>query len=161
MVRFYSEGQPSQQRGIPRIPTLTCTLNMPRQRQPESQSKRPKSRAEESASQISKTTGVSTKAPETSGDLKDPSLSRRRPASHVATSPEPSSTTGEEEPADMDLQNMSRKSQWLILAVGSGACAAFNGVFAKLYVVYLTPLLCFLGFRSVLSKMRVSSIGKI
>ena len=30
---------------------------------------------------------------------------------------------------------MSRRSQWLILAVASGACAAFNGVFAKLYVV--------------------------
>lgn len=34
--------------------------------------------------------------------------------------------------AAMDLQNMSRKSQWIILAVASGACAAFNGVFAKL-----------------------------
>jgi hypothetical protein len=32
----------------------------------------------------------------------------------------------------MDLQNMSRKSQWIILAVASGACASFNGVFAKL-----------------------------
>lgn len=36
------------------------------------------------------------------------------------------------EAAEMDLQNMSRKSQWIILAVASGACAAFNGVFAKL-----------------------------
>lgn len=36
------------------------------------------------------------------------------------------------EDAEMDLQNMSRKSQWIILAVASGACAAFNGVFAKL-----------------------------
>jgi hypothetical protein len=34
----------------------------------------------------------------------------------------------------MDLTNLSRKSQWIILAVTSGACAAFNGVFAKLYV---------------------------
>jgi hypothetical protein len=32
----------------------------------------------------------------------------------------------------LDLQNMSRKSQWIILAVASGCCAAFNGVFAKL-----------------------------
>lgn len=35
---------------------------------------------------------------------------------------------------DMDLSSMSRKSQWIILAIASGACAAFNGVFAKLYV---------------------------
>lgn len=38
------------------------------------------------------------------------------------------------EDGGMDLSNMSRKSQWIILAVASGACAAFNGVFAKLYV---------------------------
>jgi hypothetical protein len=36
--------------------------------------------------------------------------------------------------SEMDLSNMSRKSQWIILAIASGACAAFNGVFAKLYV---------------------------
>lgn len=35
---------------------------------------------------------------------------------------------------EMDYDNMSRKSQWIVLAVASGACAAFNGVFAKLYV---------------------------
>jgi hypothetical protein len=34
----------------------------------------------------------------------------------------------------MDLTNLSRKTQWIILAVASGACAAFNGVFAKLCV---------------------------
>ncbi|KIN00473.1 hypothetical protein OIDMADRAFT_19542 [Oidiodendron maius Zn] len=33
---------------------------------------------------------------------------------------------------------MSRRSQWLILAVASGACAAFNGVFAKLTTTELT-----------------------
>ena len=38
------------------------------------------------------------------------------------------------EDGEMDLSNMSRKSQWIILAIASGACAAFNGVFAKLYV---------------------------
>lgn len=27
-----------------------------------------------------------------------------------------------------------RQNQWMVLALGSGACAAFNGVFAKLYV---------------------------
>jgi hypothetical protein len=36
----------------------------------------------------------------------------------------------------MDLTNLSRKTQWIILAVASGACAAFNGVFAKLCVSF-------------------------
>ena len=31
-------------------------------------------------------------------------------------------------------KTMSRRTQWLVFAVASGACAAFNGVFAKLYV---------------------------
>ncbi len=31
-----------------------------------------------------------------------------------------------------DMENLSRKSQWIVLAVASGGCAAFNGVFAKL-----------------------------
>lgn len=29
----------------------------------------------------------------------------------------------------------SARTQWMFFAVASGACAAFNGVFAKLYVV--------------------------
>jgi hypothetical protein len=33
---------------------------------------------------------------------------------------------------EMDMSSLSRKSQWIILAIASGACAAFNGVFAKL-----------------------------
>lgn len=32
----------------------------------------------------------------------------------------------------MDIGRLSRRSQWIVLAVASGACAAFNGVFAKL-----------------------------
>jgi hypothetical protein len=39
-----------------------------------------------------------------------------------------------------EMENLSRKSQWIVLALASGACAAFNGVFAKLYVI---PFLCF------------------
>jgi hypothetical protein len=46
----------------------------------------------------------------------------------------PESLTAPAEDSNMDLSNMSRKSQWIILAIASGACAAFNGVFAKLYV---------------------------
>jgi hypothetical protein len=34
-----------------------------------------------------------------------------------------------------EMENLSRKSQWIVLALASGACAAFNGVFAKLYVI--------------------------
>lgn len=35
-----------------------------------------------------------------------------------------------------EMENLSRKSQWIVLALASGACAAFNGVFAKLYVIF-------------------------
>jgi len=38
----------------------------------------------------------------------------------------------------MALKDMSRRSQWIILALLSGACAAFNGVFAKLTTTELT-----------------------
>lgn len=37
-----------------------------------------------------------------------------------------------QEDKDKMLDTMSRRSQWIVLAVASGACAAFNGVFAKL-----------------------------
>jgi len=30
------------------------------------------------------------------------------------------------------MENLSKTSQWIVLAVASGGCAAFNGVFAKL-----------------------------
>ena len=57
-------------------------------------------------------------------------LSSSQPPSYNSASQDiEGEDTGE---ADMDLQNMSRKSQWIILALASGACAAFNGVFAKL-----------------------------
>lgn len=35
----------------------------------------------------------------------------------------------------------SRRNQWIIFAIASGACAAFNGVFAKLYVLLLSEVL--------------------
>ena len=38
----------------------------------------------------------------------------------------------EQESEEEMLSNASRKTQWIVLAVASGACAAFNGVFAKL-----------------------------
>jgi hypothetical protein len=50
------------------------------------------------------------------------------------SSSSPESSIPPAEDGEMDLSNMSRKSQWIILAIASGACAAFNGVFAKLYV---------------------------
>lgn len=40
---------------------------------------------------------------------------------------------------DMEFKDLSRKSQWIALAVMSGACAAFNGVFAKLYFTLFFP----------------------
>ncbi|KAG9235825.1 hypothetical protein BJ875DRAFT_256061 [Amylocarpus encephaloides] len=40
--------------------------------------------------------------------------------------------------AAMEFKDLSRKSQWIALAVLSGGCAAFNGVFAKLTTTELT-----------------------
>lgn len=36
---------------------------------------------------------------------------------------------------DGSRMSWARQNQWIVLAVASGACAAFNGVFAKLYVL--------------------------
>jgi hypothetical protein len=59
----------------------------------------------------------------------------RSPYNTIETSSSsPQSPIAPVEGGEMDLSNMSRKSQWIILAIASGACAAFNGVFAKLYV---------------------------
>ena len=38
----------------------------------------------------------------------------------------------QEDAAEMNYKNMSARTQWIVLALASGACAAFNGVFAKL-----------------------------
>lgn len=47
----------------------------------------------------------------------------------------------EHEQDEMEFKDLSRKSQWIALAIMSGACAAFNGVFAKLYVKPLSFML--------------------
>jgi hypothetical protein len=50
----------------------------------------------------------------------------------IASSAPRSDSDDAEDGVEMDLSNLSRRSQWIVLAVASGACAAFNGVFAKL-----------------------------
>ncbi|RDL30754.1 uncharacterized protein BP5553_10099 [Venustampulla echinocandica] len=71
-----------------------------------------------------------------------PSFSRRRPSARSSSSSGPAETPKnlpeEKETADMEFKDMSRKSQWIALAMMSGACAAFNGVFAKLTTTELT-----------------------
>ena len=42
---------------------------------------------------------------------------------------------GEKKEEDMAISDLSRKAQWITFALSSGACAAVNGVFAKLFVV--------------------------
>lgn len=37
----------------------------------------------------------------------------------------------------MAISDLSKKAQWITFALSSGACAAINGVFAKLFVVSL------------------------
>lgn len=39
-----------------------------------------------------------------------------------------------EDDNDNDKMGWVRQNKWIVLAIASGACAAFNGVFAKLYV---------------------------
>ncbi len=47
---------------------------------------------------------------------------------------------GTEDDEPKEMENLSRKSQWIVLALASGACAAFNGVFAKLYAISFSVL---------------------
>jgi hypothetical protein len=65
-------------------------------------------------------------------DRVDPSAAlsgRHASSSSTPLLPDPKEAqAGERE----EMENLSRKSQWIVLAVASGACAAFNGVFAKL-----------------------------
>jgi hypothetical protein len=71
------------------------------------------------------------------GARDDAALSQR----HLSSPPSQDHPSDEERPEDEDqakkMENLSRKSQWIVLALASGACAAFNGVFAKLYVISL------------------------
>ncbi len=54
-----------------------------------------------------------------------------------ASSPAPAvSSPDDAEAGEEIMENLSRKSQWIVLALASGGCAAFNGVFAKLQVAY-------------------------
>ena len=41
-------------------------------------------------------------------------------------------TTTQERDAKLEMEKLSKTSQWIVLAIASGGCAAFNGVFAKL-----------------------------
>ena len=72
---------------------------------------------------------------------REPLLGKAPPTSYSTLDSPPSvpePTDPQADPAEdseMNLSSLSRKSQWIILAIASGACAAFNGVFAKLYVL--------------------------
>ncbi|KAH6676681.1 hypothetical protein B0J14DRAFT_636789 [Halenospora varia] len=76
------------------------------------------------------------------GDAKTALSQRQRKlrSSHASlttsTINEKSEKEGKED--DMEFKDLSRKSQWIALAVMSGACASFNGVFAKLTTTELT-----------------------
>lgn len=65
----------------------------------------------------------------------DTALSQRQ----SSTSPPSLLVAHEQENSGAEnMENLSRKSQWIVLALASGACAAFNGVFAKLTTTELT-----------------------
>jgi hypothetical protein len=69
------------------------------------------------------------------GARDDAALSQRHLSSPSSQDhPEEERSVDEDDEASK-MENLSSKSQWIVLALASGACAAFNGVFAKLYVI--------------------------
>ncbi|PBP28186.1 hypothetical protein BUE80_DR000909 [Diplocarpon rosae] len=85
---------------------------------------------------------MSTSPPESESE--QTSLLQSRPSAKPAASlsePHPiTPNTGQdtEQDTDTEMETLSRKSQWIVLALASGGCAAFNGVFAKLTTTELT-----------------------
>ncbi|RBR10991.1 uncharacterized protein FIESC28_09265 [Fusarium coffeatum] len=64
---------------------------------------------------------------------------KRQTAASSEPEPSPPSSMKSESASTMPPpSNMSMRSQWMFFAVASGACAAFNGVFAKLTTTQLT-----------------------
>ncbi|CZR64958.1 uncharacterized protein PAC_14858 [Phialocephala subalpina] len=74
----------------------------------------------------------------TGGVEQQRALSGRRADADAPSSTSTSDETEGEEGDRETMENLSRKSQWIVLAVASGGCAAFNGVFAKLTTTELT-----------------------
>ncbi|KAH8678968.1 hypothetical protein BGZ60DRAFT_525701 [Tricladium varicosporioides] len=76
------------------------------------------------------------------GDAKASLSQRQRKlrSSHASPPTDTSSSIRKksEEEKEMEFKDLSRKSQWIALAAMSGACASFNGVFAKLTTTELT-----------------------
>jgi hypothetical protein len=91
----------------------------------------------ESKTQKAKKVGKRTKN-ETSSTSTSPLLSGKEDSSQKAATESEQSQAGGAG-AEPEMENKSRKSEWIILAIASGACAAFNGVFAKLYVFRISP----------------------
>lgn len=68
----------------------------------------------------------------------EPGVIKQRGEPSLASQPgeqSPLLKTHTAQPADADGMSWVQRNHWIVLAVASGACAAFNGVFAKLYVV--------------------------
>ncbi|KAF4996059.1 hypothetical protein FGRMN_4721 [Fusarium graminum] len=66
-------------------------------------------------------------------------IRQRQTAAASETEPSSASAKKVQSPPKMPSPSTwSRRSQWMFFAVASGACAAFNGVFAKLTTTHLT-----------------------
>ncbi|KAG6286016.1 hypothetical protein E4U09_006935 [Claviceps aff. purpurea] len=63
------------------------------------------------------------------------------PASMTPPSPPPSGSSSESASASRGLTRTRTRNPWVLYAMASGACAAFNGVFAKLTTTSLTSTL--------------------
>lgn len=86
-------------------------------------------------------------APDTTAATTRPKQPTAARSSSSSNEPTIMTTT---EPAT--ARQWSTRTQWIVFAIASGVCAAFNGAFAKLYVVVFLPL-------SLLLETRNSPLG--
>ncbi|KAH7370354.1 hypothetical protein BKA65DRAFT_15526 [Rhexocercosporidium sp. MPI-PUGE-AT-0058] len=124
---------------------LTTTMPTLRQRPPKTGtpsspptrkiSSKPPSTAKMSPSSVSSSSEANTLTPLLHAKTDPEALSRRR--LNPSIPPEVVRQDLGQETA-LGMENLSRKSQWIVLALASGGCAAFNGVFAKLTTTELT-----------------------
>ncbi|KAH6672683.1 hypothetical protein F5X68DRAFT_42017 [Plectosphaerella plurivora] len=75
---------------------------------------------------------------------------RQRKQQPLDNQPSASPKTPVQVPADVDAMTWVSQNRWVVLAIASGGCAAFNGVFAKLTTTELT---------STISKALSSALG--
>jgi hypothetical protein len=108
---------------------------------PSSQSESAASASTNLTKRVTRSSARNEKQPEPAADVVNmsPSSSRSAEDRPFLDSPRASSGDGDvdemrsQEPApELERRTWAQRNQWIVYALASGACAAFNGVFAKL-----------------------------